>query len=201
MEDVEIRRLFMPDKCWERTSPSWKALKPFRNFNEFSEKDETAVGCFERLKIQFNIPLEVIEQWLYPLYYDPNSVNNYGWIDYSKYSFVKNKLSIKTFESLNVIKKYESYVQVRAASKPFSDFMCTYGDKEYWKEHSTWRVPPIVIDVRSLKNIPEYSEISGQLQLIEGHSRLGYLLAMHRTGMLKRKQHEVYILKMARKNT
>ncbi|MFZ2398294.1 MAG: hypothetical protein WAW31_06470 [Smithella sp.] len=195
MNDLEIRRMYLSDDEWERTSPSWKAMKPHRNFNEFKVTDESAQGCYERLKNSFDIPFDVIDQWLFPHYFNSNSVNNYGWIDYSKCIFDKVLLNIGSLVSLNVIEKYKAYVQMRESSQPFKEFMCIPKDIEHWKVQCTWRVPPIVIDVQSFHNIPVYSEITGHLQLVEGHSRLGYLLAMHRSGILNKESHEVYILR------
>lgn len=200
MNEIQIRRIHIPDECWERTSQSWKALKPLRNFNELDENDETKKECYERLKNQFHIPLEVIEQWIYPHYYNINTINNYGWIDYTKCIFKKFTLEIEKIKSLNIIKKYASYVHQREAAEPFIGFMCIPKDKEHWEVHQTWRVPPIVIDVNSFSNSPDYSELSGPMQLVEGHSRMGYLLSMCRAGIMKKDSHEVYLLTMQREN-
>lgn len=194
MNEVEIRRLHIPDKCWERTSLSWKSLKPSRNFNEIKETDETKLACYKRLKKKFNIPLEVIEQWIYPHYYNIKTVNNYGWIDYSESTFVKVELNNETLKLLNIISEYESYVRLREKAEPFSGFMCIPKDIDHWQKHQTWRTPPIVIDVDSFPKAPEYSEFSSPLQLVEGHSRLGYLLSMYRNGILTKNEHEVYLL-------
>jgi uncharacterized CHY-type Zn-finger protein len=194
MNEIEIRRMYISDECWERTSQSWKKLKPLRNFDEFKESDETKLECYNRLKNKFNIPLEVIEQWIYPHYYNKNSVNNYGWIDYSKSVFKTVSVNVETLKSLNIINEYKSYVRMRECSKPFNGFMCTHKDKEYWKEHQTWRVPPIVLDVNAFPKAPQYSEISAPMQLVEGHSRMGYLLSMYRSGFLQKHEHEIYLL-------
>ena len=56
--------------------------------------------------------------------------------------------------------------------------MCIHSDLEYWKMKGTWRVAPIILDARTLRNIPQHSEVVPPYQLVEGHTRLGYLLAL-----------------------
>lgn len=194
MNEAEIRRLYISDEIWERTSTSWKELKPFRNFNVFDESDESEEECFKRLKAKYNIPLEVITQWIYPHYYNDNTVKNYGWIDYSNVKFKKNQLTIKQLSELYVVREYLSYVRIRQCSQPFDEFMCTPIDKQHWENNHTWRVPPVILDVKSFKKIPIYAEIIGPYQLIEGHSRLGYLLAMQQAGILRKNNHQIYLL-------
>ena len=40
---------------------------------------------------------------------------------------------------------------------------------------------------------PEFKDEAVR-QIVEGHNRLGYLLAMYRVGMLEKMEHEVYLL-------
>ena len=183
----------MEDYAWERKSTTWKALKPLRDFNTTHESDETTQQHHLRLWPRFHISLEVIEQWLYPHYCDVNSVNNYGWLNFDEVSFSETLMSISQLAGLHIIAQYEPYVRTKEASTPFDGFACDPKDKKHWQEKRTWRVPPIVIDVSTLPSIPAYSEVNGPFQLVEGHSRLGYLLAMRRTGLLTNEsQHRVY---------
>lgn len=186
----------MDDYLWERTSESWKDLIPRRNFNELDINDETKIEHYERLKERFGIPLEVIEQWIYPLYYDANSTNNYGWLDYDNIEFSQVELDYSILSKLNVIFEYRNHVFEGAGYIAYDELPCTVDDKKYWKKESTWRVPPVILDVESLKQlqIPSYAEIQGSYQLIEGHSRLGYLLAAKNCGLLKRDNHKIYIM-------
>lgn len=196
--ETEIRRIFMDDYEWERTSQSWKCLKPHRDFNQFRETDESAVEYQHRLERKFKIPLDVIEQWLYCHYYNVNTVNNYGWIDYSQASFQLTTLTANQLASINIIAEYRPYVERRRAARAFSDFMCRPDDLNHWRFKNTWRMPPIVIDVTSLNTIPEHAELNGPLQLIEGHSRLGYLNACVNCGIMSDKsRHSVYMLRVA----
>jgi hypothetical protein len=193
MDPTEIRRLFMKDHEWERTSTTWKALKPLRDFNAIQEGDESPQDHYLRLRPRFNIPFDVIDQWLYPHYYNVNSVNNYGWLNYDEVCFKETLMRASELTELNIIREYESYVKTREASAPFDDFMCKPQDKKHWQEKGTWRVPPIVIDVSTLHGIPAYAEVKGPSQLVEGHSRLGYLLAMRRVCILtSESEHRVY---------
>ena len=44
VDPLEIRRIFLKDSEWERTSESWKALKPLRDFNQLRELPYRAGG-------------------------------------------------------------------------------------------------------------------------------------------------------------
>lgn len=195
MEDLNVRRLYISDEEWNRTSASWKELRPLRNFNEIKADDETVEACYKRLQqVGYEIPLPVIEQWIYPHYYNARSAANYGWIDYRNAAFLEVALSVEEIKQLYVIEAYRDYVEVRSTAKPFEDFMCIARDVEHWKTQCTWRIPPVVLDVRTLSNIPSYAELGGVLQLIEGHSRLGYLYAMENEGILHLRKHKVFLL-------
>lgn len=59
------RRLHIYDSQWERTSASWKRLKPHRDFNKFfSESDELVADYCERLRPEVVVPLEVADHLL-----------------------------------------------------------------------------------------------------------------------------------------
>lgn len=193
--DQDYRKLFIADSVWRNVSASYKNLKPNRNFDHFDETDETKHECYKRLKQRFNIPVEVIEQWIYPHYYNENSVINYAWIDYSKIVFEITDFEIGALKQINVIEDYLDYVECRKDSQPYDDFMCTKKDLEHWQTNNTWRVPPIILDVETLPTIPEFAEIKGPYQLVEGHSRLGYLLSLDKAEMLLKRKHEIFLMK------
>ena len=193
IDPTEAHRQFLSDLAWERTSPSWKDLGPLRDFNCLRDTDETPAQHTERLKLRFDIPFDVIDQWLYRLYYNSHSVDNYGWLDYDRIRFEETAISATSLSTLYVIQQYQPWVHKRSTFDPFGDFMCTARDKAHWQEHLTWRVPPIVLDVSTISEIPDYAEVVGPLQLVEGHTRLGYLLSMLRAGLITGdSQHCVY---------
>lgn len=186
---------------WEQTSISWKALMPLPDLNRFPESAESPQQHYRRLFQRFSIPLEVVEQWLHPHYYNADSVKNYGWMDYDQMRFEETFMSTRHLMELNIVKKYRTYVKTRKLNQPFDGFACVPKDIEHWREMGTWRVPPIVIDVQNLSAIPAHAELKGPFQLVEGHSRLGYLLAMHRTGRVTSdSSHRVYRMYMPKKD-
>ena len=197
LNEIEVRRLHISDEQWERTSPSWKELRPFRDFNYFlNPESETEEAYFARLNAAgFQIPRLVLDQWLYGLYYDCHTVDNYGWIDYRKARFSETTLSTEALTQLYVIKDFRDLVQQRAKAEPFKNFACIPKDVEYWKRHGTWRVPPIVIDATSFQTAPAYAELVGPMQLIEGHNRLGYLHALVLADIMPASEHKVFLLR------
>lgn len=195
MDPIEVRRLFIQDKVWERTSDSWKDLMPYRDFNSRREGEEFAEQYCARLQPRFNIPLEVVDQWLYRLYYDIRSVKNYGWLDYDKVTFSEAMMPAITLSELNILEECCGWVNTRKACVPFQDFICRPQDTTHWKDKGTWRVPPIVLDVATLSDIPAYAEIKGPYQLVEGHTRLGYLLSLLKWRFVApESEHRVYLM-------
>jgi hypothetical protein len=176
-------------------------LKPKRNFNQYSKTDESAKQCYERLLPEFGIPYEVIDQWIYLHYYNGNTVNNYGWIDYWNIKYEKVSLEKKSILSLNVVKKYQRFVRERSLLDPYRNIACREIDLDHWKRKNTWRVPPVVIDVASFETPPVYSDFCGSIQLVEGHSRLGFFRAMERENMMDRNMHEVYLIRKSDNKT
>ncbi|MEO8606243.1 MAG: hypothetical protein ABI690_00050 [Chloroflexota bacterium] len=196
MNDIETRRRYLTDAQWARTSSSWKEIKPLRDFNQFRLTDETKDQCFQRLQLAgYRIPALVIDQWIYQHYYNSHTVDNYGWIDYREAEFNETSLTNYLLKTLYIIEDYRPYVNQRSQSRPFEDFTCKSEDLEYWKTNGSWRIPPIVLDVKSFSNAPSYAELGNSLQLIEGHTRLGYLLAMATAGILQKQEHGVFILR------
>lgn len=201
LSEIEVRRLYIDDVEWERTSDSWKDLKPYRNFNSFSISDESVENYYLRLKERFNIPKAVLEQWLYGLYYDRNCVNNYGWIDFDDIDIMLEDLSLEKLREVRVIDDYRDYVEEGASYIAYEQLPCLEKDKDHWKSHGTWRTPPVILDVKGFPHdvIPDYSDIGSGMQLIEGHSRLGYLYAIANCSLCLADTHKAYVVKC--KNT
>lgn len=182
---------------WARTSQSWKDLVPRRNFDQLDDTDETVEAYVSRHAKRFQIPYWVADQFLYAHYDNPHAVNNYGWIDYDIFRFREVQISLKILLRVNVFSAYQSYVQTRQRNTPYEGFCCTAKDKLHWEEHRTWRVPPILLNVSALHEIPDQAEIHGPYQLVEGHSRFGYLLAHVEHGVPVEKHHTVFMLDSA----
>lgn len=193
--EIEVRREYINDEQWDRTSSSWKKLKPRRDFNCFDENDETICEFCQRINGIISIPEPVAEQWLYVHYYNEQTVDNYGWIDYKNTTCTLSTITTDKAIKLRVIDKFKEYVRGIEGEIPFDKFRGSDKDKNYWIDEHTWRVPPIIVDISSFPSPPCHADFSGHYQLIEGHTRLGYLLAMNRVGNKLRENHQVYILR------
>ncbi|MEX6627078.1 hypothetical protein [Tenacibaculum salmonis] len=73
-----------------------------------------------------------------------------------------------------------------------------------WVENGTWLTPPIILDVSSINiEIPEWSNIKAPFQLVEGHTRLGFLLSLIRKNKKENTTlaltHSVYVMKVENK--
>ncbi len=187
----------MPTETWKTTSESWKSLIPLKDFNEPVKSKKSPQDMFYRTQPDFNIPLEVIEQWLYPLYQDLNTTLNYGWIDYRNSIFEITEFCSESILNLAVIQNYKNYVSGRSGVDDIYGYISDPADKTSWEKDQTWRVPPIVIDVNSFDKIPKHADIKSPFQLIEGHSRLAYFTSLVRQGFIQRDKHKIYLLKNA----
>ena len=180
-----------------RTSETWRRLRPYRDSQTIKENDESELEYHRRIENEFTIPFEVVQQWLYPLYFDATFTNNYGWIDYSNVSFNLCSLPAGQLADVNVIAEFQNHVDNRSDAVAFSDF--TGQHRADWQNKRTWRTPPIVIDVNSLGETPEHAELHGPLQLVEGHTRLGYLRACIRCGVISNESsHTVFVLRVSK---
>ncbi|AYA39044.1 hypothetical protein D3Y59_17845 (plasmid) [Hymenobacter oligotrophus] len=125
-----------------------------------------------------NVPREVLQQWIHGLQGEYVTRRNYAWLDYDTLQFSLERWPTQDLVNLYVVEDYRDCVQTRERCREFDEFCCTQRDVLHWKERGTWRTPPIVLDVASLGALPPEKELMAPHQLIEGHNRLGYLLAM-----------------------
>ena len=119
---------------------------------------------------------------------------NYGWINFNDARWKLTAMNNTTLQNLNVYSDWQRSVDGRESDEPYADFRCVDRDIQHWKDHHTWRVPPMVIDVAAFPGSPPEAEFIGPYQLIEGHNRLGYLRSLVRAGMMPRQEHDVYLL-------
>ncbi len=160
---------------------TWRLLSPTKlhekYYNDF-DYDLERIGNILSLR---HIPKEVLLQWNFLHFENYEMQRNYAWMDYSKMQFRLETWNLERLLDIYVISDFRDYVERRAASKSFDEFFCIDADKHEWESKGTWRTPPIILDCKSITaNIPKYSEISKGFQLVEGHSRLGYLYSLMR---------------------
>lgn len=180
-------------------SKSWKDLKPLRAKNGNIEIFE---DYYERIKpkTEFShIPYKVFKQWLWAHHDKRESITNYGWLDYSNIEFKLCNWSNEQLKNIYVIENYRDYYKNRASYSDFDSFYCTPNDLKQWKSNGTWGTPPIILDIESLGEIPKRCELVSPYQLVEGHSRLGYLQSMFTIEKLGKgkvaETHEIYLMK------
>lgn len=181
-------------------SKSWKDLKPLKgkygNIEFFED-------YYERIKpkAEFShIPSEVFKQWLWAHHDKRESILNYGWLNYENIEFQLCNWTNEQLKNIYVIENYKDYYKNRSSYNNFDSFCCTPKDLKHWKDEGTWRTPPIILDIQSLGEIPNHCELISPYQLVEGHSRLGYLQSMFKIDSLGKgnvaETHEIYLMKM-----
>lgn len=186
----------MDDDVWQRTSESWKRLRPNRKSGQSVFENESVAAYHKRIKCEFDIPLEVAEQWLHPHYYRIETTNNYGWINYSLVSCELCAMKATDLKNLNVITKFQLYLEDIEKQDRFEKHEFIAVDRDHWMKKKTWRIAPVAIDIQSFTDIPEYAELNGPFQLIEGHTRLGLLKCCLKSGVISEDSlHAIYILR------
>lgn len=193
-EDTYNEVGFVSDRQWLRTSASWKSLIPKKNFNELDENDESITEYCKRVARTLSVPTLVAEQWLYSLYSCGYSTDNYGWLNFTEAQFKCLSLNTTEVIKLHVIEGFEPYTSQIALNNGVDSFACIKEDKEHWKVHGTWRVPPVVVEIKAFPSPPSYADFSGKIQLVEGHTRLGYFKALHSNNAKLAEEHDIYLL-------
>lgn len=176
--------------------PTWKAMEPSENEGYYFD------NYYERmlqLPSAKNIPKAVFKQWIFSLHSDYFTLQNYAWMDFSQFEFKLCKLEYKDLINLYVIEDFRKHVSLRASYHDFTQFCCTDEDLEHWRKFGTWTIPPIILKTNSIiGEIPDWSEISEFPQLVEGHSRFGYLQSLKTISKLGKanisEKHEVFIM-------
>lgn len=184
----------------KRIHESWEFMRP--NENEKSE-DFRFEEYFERIRTNkrlCHIPKTIFEQWIYYHHSKEHSLQNYAWINYERIEFDLCEWDYDKLKTVYVIEDFRDYYTDRSKYTDFDQFCCTDEDLGYWRANGTWRTPPIILDLRPLSSkIPKWCELVPPYQLIEGHSRLGYLNSMKRISDLNKGEiamkHKIYILK------
>lgn len=181
-------------------SISWLELKP----NEVKHgNQEEFEDYFPRIKSKVeyqHIPESVLEQWIHPHHDNWQTLHNYAWLDYQKVTFEEQNWKFENLANVNVIPEFMDFYLSRTKFDDFKDFHLGKENLSFWKEKGTWRTPPIILDVNSLKEKPPaWSKIIGPYQLVEGHTRLGHLHSMKRVSDLQRGQiaqtHKIWLMK------
>jgi len=178
--------------------PSWLELVPIKKAEGYKCKNEDIEEYLHRIGHGFkNIPESVLRQWLYLHTINPDMINNYGWIDYHKATFVEMLWTDEQISQIQVFSRYRPYVESRSKIEQLSDFMCIRKDKDYWAKYGTWRIPIVVLKTVSIYGKPNRSELNKPYQLIEGHSRIGYFRAFCRFReeyIKNEKLHKIYLM-------
>ena len=158
---------------------SWLELKPNELENGNQEYFEDYYNRVQNKWGYSHVPEIVYKQWLWAHHKEPNTLNNYAWLDFRKIKFSSVEFTIAEIVNFKVIEEFQEYVDLRQSCNSFEEFCCTDEDLGYWKTNKTWKTPPVVINLESINSaIPKWCDLKGKYQLVEGHSRLGYFKSL-----------------------
>jgi hypothetical protein len=156
-------------------SPSWMRLATLPEERTMWDFD----AYYQRVhSLVPNVPKAVLKQWIHGLQGEYVTRRNYAWLDYDHLHFSLEQWPTQDLLNLYVVEEYRECVATRERCQNFDEFCCTKRDLTHWIEQGTWRTPPVVLDVASLSTLPPEKELVAPNQLVEGHSRVGYLHAM-----------------------
>jgi hypothetical protein len=184
-------------------SESWKYLNPLTIDGNIENFEKYYNRIMQESKFS-HIPKLVFEQWIWAHHNKIESIENYGWLNYENIEFELCSWSNEQLTNVYVIESYREYYDGRASINDINNFTCLEEDLEEWREKGTWRIPPIILDIKSIEEqIPDDCDLVPPFQLVEGHSRLGYLHSMNTMNKLGKqkvaKEHNIYLMKIKSK--
>jgi hypothetical protein len=184
----------------DKIHPIWELMRPTENEKYEDFKFEEYYKRIVTHNMLNHIPKTIFEQWIYYHHQEYNTLKNYAWINYENIEFIICDWSLRELERINVIDNFRDYYSDKASYSDFNQFGCTPNDLKSWKEKGTWRVPPIILDIASIRcNIPSWSKLTPPYQLVEGHTRFGYLHSLKTISDLKKggiaSKHLIYLMK------
>lgn len=187
--------MILVHKSWEDLNPRKDEDGNIELFEDYYSRIKNKIG-FK------NFPLEVFEQWIHPHYNNDETLKNYSWIDFENIQFELVEWEFNSLKDLNIIEDYREYVESKSSYKDLKSFTCEDKDLKFWEEKGTWRIPPIILDVNSfLKDKPKWSELEKSYQLVEGHSRFGYLQSIKKIDKtIIALKHKVFLMKKVNPN-
>jgi len=176
---------------------SWLEMEPLRvehDNKEFFDDYYSRIGLLPQFS---HIDESVFEQWLYEHHENHRMRKNYGWINYHEASISLEYLDVKRLLSANVIRDFRPYYSSKCRTNKLNHISPIA--KTYWMEYGTWKTAPIILENMTCARRPVWAEIEGEIQLIEGHTRLGFLHAFY-YGQLKgtislQAHHAVWVLR------
>lgn len=180
---------------------SWKDLDAKENEDFYLNWIEKYHNRIMKLQEYAHIPKQVFHQWIYELHDNNISLKNYAWMDYKNIRFELEEWSFEKLKDISIVSEAEFTLSPQRLSiSEFKNFPCKKEDMEYRKIYWTWRVPPIILDVNTIKSdIPLHAEIKWSYQLIEWHNRFSYLFIVKNMTNKNRwqlaKTHKVYVMK------
>jgi len=140
-----------------------------------------------------NAPNSVIRQF-YLDHHDKSAfIELYGELDLHNIKWRLKNISIEDLLFINEEATYPDFVKEIAQN---AKFYYELGDAvidtridiiQYWKNHGTWKTPPILINGTILKNP------TSKFHLVEGHTRLGNLKGIYTEKVFKLANfHKIY---------
>jgi hypothetical protein len=156
-----------------RVSKQWSLLRPeIVDSNVVEEFDVYYHRILATNKFN-HIPIEVFKQWIHENYMSEISTKNYGWLNYEEIKFELVEMSTDEILKIKVVKFLKDSIISDWKITKIKEINCDDEDMAHWKNKGTWRIPPIIIDVDSIKTkIPKRCELNRPYQLVEGYSRL-----------------------------
>lgn len=161
------------------TNPTWEMLG-FQGTDDFGrEKPESYL--LRICKTFPNIPKEVLLQWPYLHQRNPVFTKLYGWIDYSKVVFNLVRWPTKKILKIGVYSEFSQHAETYKKFLSERDLERISGARkiaDFWQKNGSWEVPIIVLKTKDI-TIPQGINLEKPFHLVEGHTRLGWLMGFN----------------------
>lgn len=133
-------------------------------------------------------PIDVVDQWLYEHLPNDEFLRDYAALDLARLRWSLEDLPTSVFEIMPTGEGGSDYLANEAPDHHPHWVRCR-GDKviRAWEERGSWVRPPIVIDRGCIGGR------AGELQLVEGRTRVGVLRGRLRDGLHVAPQHAAWV--------
>ncbi len=161
-------------RCWGETT-----MEPFADY----------LGRVKHLVPSW--PAEVIEQWIYRHY--PDMVDDYGWL----LTECRCEFRLRAVDTSTVFSSVSTHKIASAVDSLGYQIVASLTTGPTWLQqfmldYRTWPVPIIVLENHAHLTGPQGEPYGSPYHLLEGHLRLAYFRALHRSGYPLQPTHDVW---------
>lgn len=159
-----------------------------------TDQPETREEYVERMRLGIlsNVPECVLANWLYRHWI---ALHKWGcYVDIKALRFTKKEYNLADVPGLDAMCEGadEHYYHVLLDAIAGGDYSRDHFVYGYIREHGAWPCPPVLLDT-SLSQDTYWKTFKRPIEVLEGHHRLAYLLALKEMGVPLQPTHTFWV--------